>query len=89
MEHRFVSPVDGFIHCIAICRQRLIGVVADEVINCLLLTQESNIIKNGLSKVENGDLVQGKPEIPLDVIQKFPRYVRPILISFCLRLPNG
>lgn len=89
MEHRFVSPVDGFIHCIAICRQRLIGVVADEVINCLLLTQESNIIKNGLSKLENGDLVQGKPEIPLDVIQKLSRYVRPILISFCLRLPNG
>lgn len=67
MEHRFVSPVDGFIHCIAICRQRLIGVVADDVINCLL---QENITKNGLSKMENGDLVQGKPEIPSDVKKK-------------------
>lgn len=67
MEHRFVSTVDGFIHCIAVCRQRLIGVSADEVINCLLLTQDGDIIKNGLSKVENGELGQGKPEIPLDV----------------------
>lgn len=71
MEHRFVSPVDGFIHCVAICRQRLIGVLADEVINCLLLSQESNIIKNGLSKIENGDIVQGKPELPLDVKLNF------------------
>lgn len=67
MEHRFVSPVDGFIHCIAICRQRLIGVLADEVINCLLLTHENNVIKSGLGKVENGDLMQGKPELSLDV----------------------
>lgn len=67
MEHRFVSPVDGFIHCIAICRQRLINVVADEVINCLLLTQQNSFIKSGLGKVENGDLIQGKPEVPIDV----------------------
>lgn len=67
MEHRFVSPVDGFIHCVAICRQRLIGVSADEVMNCLLLSPENGVIKNGLSKVENGDLVQGKPELPLEV----------------------
>ncbi|KAG4074986.1 hypothetical protein HA402_014565 [Bradysia odoriphaga] len=67
MEHRFVSPVDGFIHCIAICRQRVIGVAADEIINLLLLTQDSNVIKGGLSKVENGDLVRGKPELSLEV----------------------
>ncbi|KAJ6647875.1 Protein THEM6 [Pseudolycoriella hygida] len=67
MEHRFVSPVDGFVHCVAICRQRLIGVLADEVINCLLLAQGNNIIKNELSKIENGDVVHGKPDIPLEV----------------------
>lgn len=36
MEHRFVSPADQFIHCIAICRQRIIDCSADEVMNELL-----------------------------------------------------
>lgn len=92
MEHRFVSPVDGFIHCVAICRQRLIGVSADEVINCLLLSPESNVIKNGLSKVENGDLVQGKPDLPLDVTQKSngeSQRWHDFNFEFCFRLPNG
>ncbi|XP_065364630.1 protein THEM6 [Calliphora vicina] len=36
MEHRFVRPSDQFIHCIAICRQRIIDCSADDVMAELL-----------------------------------------------------
>lgn len=36
MEHRFVSPRDGFVHCVALCRQRLIDCTATDVIGALL-----------------------------------------------------
>lgn len=36
MEHRFVSPRDGFVHCVALCRQRLIDCSASDVLGALL-----------------------------------------------------
>lgn len=36
MEHRFVSPRDGFVHCVALCRQRLIDCSAIDVMAELL-----------------------------------------------------
>ncbi|XP_030567779.1 protein THEM6 [Drosophila novamexicana] len=36
MEHRFVRPADQFIHCIVICRQRVIDVSMDSVMAELL-----------------------------------------------------
>lgn len=36
MEHRFIRPSDQFIHCIAICRQRIIDCSTDDVMAELL-----------------------------------------------------
>lgn len=36
MEHRFIRPSDQFIHCIAICRQRIIDCSAEDVMAELL-----------------------------------------------------
>ncbi|XP_068158323.1 protein THEM6 [Drosophila tropicalis] len=36
MEHRFVRPSDKFVHCIAICRQRVIDVSMETVMSALL-----------------------------------------------------
>lgn len=66
MEHRFLSPADGFIHCVAICRQRVIDCSADDVIS-ILLSEVSYANKNGLDRVENGDVFKVKPELPLEV----------------------
>lgn len=74
MEHRFLSPADGFVHCIAICRQRVLNCSAEDVIGTLL-TDEKNQMKNGgivPEKLENGTIpatttVSAKPEMPLEV----------------------
>lgn len=39
MEHQFVSPRDGFVHCVALCRQRVIDCSAANVIAELLQQQ--------------------------------------------------
>lgn len=36
MEHRFLRPADQFVHCIVICRQRVIDVPMDTVMAELL-----------------------------------------------------
>uniref|UniRef100_A0A182IQ57 Protein THEM6 n=1 Tax=Anopheles atroparvus TaxID=41427 RepID=A0A182IQ57_ANOAO len=36
MEHRFVGGTDGFIHCIALCRQRVMQCSVDDVMAALL-----------------------------------------------------
>lgn len=46
MEHRFITPSDGFIRAIAICRQRLLDCSADTVIGALLnrrVKQKGNV----------------------------------------------
>ncbi|KAH8265866.1 hypothetical protein KR038_006797 [Drosophila bunnanda] len=42
MEHRFVRPSDRFVHCIAICRQRVIDVSMEAVMAELLPRTSSN-----------------------------------------------
>ncbi|KAH8408975.1 hypothetical protein KR009_004731 [Drosophila setifemur] len=42
MEHRFVRPKDKFVHCIAICRQRVIDVSMEAVMAELLPRSSSN-----------------------------------------------
>ncbi|KAH8338026.1 hypothetical protein KR059_003045 [Drosophila kikkawai] len=42
MEHRFVRPSDRFVHCIAICRQRVIDVSMEAVMTELLPRTSSN-----------------------------------------------
>lgn len=66
MEHRFIAPKDGFIHCVAICRQRVINCSADDVVGQLLsdVTHEN---KNGIDHVENGEVFKVKPVLPLEV----------------------
>ncbi|KAI8127987.1 protein THEM6 [Lucilia cuprina] len=51
MEHRFIRPSDQFIHCIAICRQRIIDCSADDVMAELLSpkTAELQASRNTLS----------------------------------------
>lgn len=75
MEHRFISPADSFVHCIAICRQRVLNCSADDVIDTLL-ADEKNQMKNGgivPAKLEMGTtipattMVSEKPEMPLEV----------------------
>ncbi|CRK90770.1 CLUMA_CG004462, isoform A [Clunio marinus] len=64
MESRFVGK-DGFIHAIAICKQRLIDCSADDVMDLLL--KETPTVESSTEKLENGDLVRLKPEMPLEV----------------------
>ncbi|KAL9878584.1 protein THEM6 [Glossina fuscipes] len=71
MEHRFLRPKDQFIHCIAICRQRIIGCSVDAVL-LELLTRKS---LNDTISVENGEVVESKlkPE-PTEELQKWIQY---------------
>ena len=82
MEHRFICPVDGFIHCVAICRQRFLNVTATEVMDTLLTK-----CKHNLDKMENGEVFKCAPEMPMEVdnhisIKQSTHFLRHI---FCCR----
>lgn len=64
MESRFVGK-DGFIHAIAICKQRVIDCSADDIMEILL--KETPTTETSNEKLENGDLIKLKPEMPLEV----------------------
>lgn len=64
MESRFVGK-DGFIHAIAICKQRVIDCSAEDVMEILL--KETPTTETSTEKLENGDLIKLKPEMPLEV----------------------
>lgn len=64
MESRFVGK-DGFIHAIAICKQRVIDCSADDIMDILLKETPTTATSN--EKLENGDLIKLKPEMPLEV----------------------
>lgn len=64
MEHRFIGK-DNFIHAIAICRQRLINCSAENIMDLLLIETPTNA--SSTEKLENGDLIKLKPEMPLEV----------------------
>lgn len=65
MESRFVGK-DGFIHAIAICKQRVIDCSVEEIMEILLKDTPTSEISS--EKIENGDLIKLKPEMPLEVI---------------------
>lgn len=62
MEHRFITPKDDFVRAIALCRQRLINVSAEDVMRELMA---------GAGGVESkGTTVDlDKPECPLEVLR--------------------
>lgn len=64
LESRFVGS-DGFVHAIAICKQRVTECSAEEVMEELL--KETPTDSTTSEKLENGDLIKLKPEIPLEV----------------------
>lgn len=80
MEHRFISPADGFVHCIAICRQRVLNCTADEVIDTLLTSEKNQLKNGGTEKLENGttgiEATGNKPEMPLEVSSTKYTYTR-------------
>lgn len=53
MEHRFITPSDGFIRAIAICRQRLLNCSADTVIGALLnrRVKQNGNVEAGVTQV--------------------------------------
>lgn len=55
MEHRFVTPSDGFIRAIAICRQRLLDCSAETVMGTLVdrgVKQNGNV-ESGVTQVKS------------------------------------
>lgn len=82
MEHRFISPSDGFIHCIALCRQRVIECSVEDVMATLLKASATATSSTEcLDRLENGSSTGGaiivgngseyvcklKPEMPQEV----------------------
>lgn len=55
MEHRFIGAGDGFIHCIALCRQRVIECSAEDVMATLLKGNATATSSTEcLDRLENG-----------------------------------
>lgn len=55
MEHRFIGLGDGFIHCIALCRQRVIECSAEDVMATLLKgVATATSSTECLDRLENG-----------------------------------
>ncbi|XP_046394087.1 protein THEM6 [Ischnura elegans] len=83
MEHRFITPKDGFIRAIAVCRQRVINANAEDVMRELILAGEQKSGKKGVSPappgsppapVANGNapaVMEGgliqRPPVPLEI----------------------
>lgn len=57
MEHRFVTPRDGFVCAIAVCRQRVIDCSAEEVMLDLLAATTPDCV----------EIAKLKPEIPKEI----------------------
>ncbi|KAG8230463.1 hypothetical protein J437_LFUL009952 [Ladona fulva] len=81
MEHRFITPKDGFVRAIAICRQRVIKANAEDVMRELILAGEdtgkkcasptpggspSGPVPNGNPAVMEAGVVQ-RPPVPLEI----------------------
>lgn len=64
MEHRFITPSDGFVRAIAICRQRLLDCSAEAVIGALL---ERGIKQNGNVEAGVTQIPHVRPEMPQEV----------------------
>ncbi|CAG9802181.1 unnamed protein product [Chironomus riparius] len=66
IEHRFIGK-DEFIHAIAICKQRLINCSAEDIMDVML--SETPTHADSTEKLENGDLVRYKPDMPLEILK--------------------
>ncbi|XP_035722312.1 protein THEM6-like [Vespa mandarinia] len=64
MEHRFVTPSDGFIRAIAICRQRLLDCSAETVMGTLV---DRGVKQNGNVEAGVTQITHVRPEIPPEV----------------------
>lgn len=64
MEHRFVTPSDGFIRAIAICRQRLLDCSAEAVMGTLI---DRGVKQNGNVEAGVTQVPHVRPEIPPEV----------------------
>ncbi|XP_012288144.1 protein THEM6 [Orussus abietinus] len=64
MEHRFVTPSDGFVRAIAICRQRVLGCNAEAVMGALL---DKGVKQNGNVEAGVTQTPHVRPEIPPEV----------------------
>jgi hypothetical protein len=62
MEHRFITPKDDFVRAIAVCKQRVLGVNVDEIMQELLSTWPNE-------KVGTPERGYAKPDIPLEVLR--------------------
>lgn len=97
MEHRFLSPADGFIHCVAVCRQRVINCSAEDVIDVLLnggaaVPLNKNVLENGNVAVASGsESLKSKPPMPLEVslLRECDSAIMLIYAFMCFRWPNG
>ncbi|XP_058804408.1 protein THEM6 [Phymastichus coffea] len=64
MEHRFVTPSDGFIRAIAICRQRLLDCNAETVMGALI---DRGVKHNGNLEAGVTQVPHVRPEMPPEV----------------------
>ncbi|XP_031839799.1 protein THEM6 isoform X2 [Nomia melanderi] len=64
MEHRFITPNDGFIRAIAICRQRLLDCSAEAVIGSLM---ERGVKQTGNVEAGVTQMPHVRPEMPPEV----------------------
>ena len=64
MEHRFITPNDGFVRAIAICRQRLLDCSAEAVIGSLM---ERGVKQNDGLEAGVTQIPHVRPEIPPEV----------------------
>ncbi|XP_011493979.1 PREDICTED: protein THEM6 [Ceratosolen solmsi marchali] len=64
MEHRFVTPSDGFVRAIAICRQRLLDCSAESVMGGLI---DRGVKQNGSLETGVTQIPQVRPEMPVEV----------------------
>lgn len=71
MEHRFIRPSDQFVHCIAICRQRIIDCSAEDVMNELLSpkTAQLQASRNTLSSTVTLDHAIASTNVDQDMAE--------------------
>ncbi|XP_066599750.1 protein THEM6-like [Prorops nasuta] len=64
MEHRFITPSDGFVRAIAICRQRLLNCSAETVMGTLL---DRDIKQNSIREPGVVQVSHVRPQMPAEV----------------------
>lgn len=64
MEHRFITPSDGFVRAIAMCRQRLLDCSAEAVIGSLM---ERGVKQNGNVEAGVTQIPHVRPQMPPEV----------------------